>query len=233
MMHRKLGLQKSWFPVGLFSGLWGVVLAGLITGLGYPIAPARGQTPEPAIPSTVLPGSVTPETGRVQTTPVLLNPGATGAAVENLQRALAQLGLYRLPVDGDYGPATVEAVEAFQRQQGLPVDGILGPQTQQALVRATTSQPLLSNLTFVGPKDIAFTPLTFTSPDPPPSAIWLVLMPMVPVVGGALTYLNRRLNEQRRRQRARRRVRRRNPPPKRLPGWLLLLGLHLSLGLVA
>ncbi|NJL45354.1 MAG: hypothetical protein HC922_05655 [Leptolyngbyaceae cyanobacterium SM2_3_12] len=143
----------------------------------------------------------------------MLKSGATGSAVENLQQDLAQLGIFRLPIDGVYGPATVEAVEDFQRQQGLPVDGIAGPQTRQALDLTTTPQPLLSGSTFLGPQDVVFTPLVVASPDPPPSALWLALMPLVPIVGGALTYLHRRLNEQRRRQRARRRVRRRNPPP--------------------
>jgi hypothetical protein len=47
--------------------------------------------------------------------------------------------------------------------------------------------------TFVSAQPLAFTPLTFSQPPPPPSPFWLLLMPLVPLMGGALTYLQRRL----------------------------------------
>ena len=59
-----------------------------------------------------------------------------------------------LQVDGDFGPNTRSAVEAFQRDHQLTVDGKVGPQTQVALDRAlrdhaaqkaTTSRTLLSD----------------------------------------------------------------------------------------
>ena len=65
-----------------------------------------------------------------------LKPGATGAQVKLLQRALASLGYSTGVVDGQYGPATKQAVTAFQKADGLTADGIFGPKTLQALTRA-------------------------------------------------------------------------------------------------
>ncbi|MGQ9779661.1 MAG: L,D-transpeptidase family protein [Bacillota bacterium] len=55
-----------------------------------------------------------------------LGPGEQGAPVAFLQRRLRQLGFYRGRIDGDYGPATEEAVMAAQRAHGLPVTGRIG-----------------------------------------------------------------------------------------------------------
>jgi N-acetylmuramoyl-L-alanine amidase len=44
----------------------------------------------------------------------------------------------KLPVDGDFGPATETAVEAFQSAHGLVPDGIVGSQTRTALKQAIT-----------------------------------------------------------------------------------------------
>jgi uncharacterized protein with PIN domain len=57
--------------------------------------------------------------------------------IEAAQRALARLGFGRLPVDGEIGRRTRRAIQAFERRQGLPVTGELGPATLEALARAT------------------------------------------------------------------------------------------------
>ena len=63
-----------------------------------------------------------------------LSEGDSGAAVETLQARLNVWGANpALAVDGDFGPATLAAVKAFQTQQNLTVDGVVGPQTWAAL----------------------------------------------------------------------------------------------------
>lgn len=49
--------------------------------------------------------------------------GGSSSAVARLQHAL------RLPVDGEFGPATEAAVRRLQARHGLPVDGVVGPAT--------------------------------------------------------------------------------------------------------
>lgn len=64
--------------------------------------------------------------------PVLMI-GSTGAPVRVVQRRLHVIA------DGVFGPITLRAVEAFQRQHRLAVDGIVGARTWGALKRHTAS----------------------------------------------------------------------------------------------
>jgi peptidoglycan hydrolase-like protein with peptidoglycan-binding domain len=59
--------------------------------------------------------------------------GAKSDAVRRLQRALRRTPNLGLVVDGDFGPATDQAVREFQQGAGLVVDGIVGPLTWAAL----------------------------------------------------------------------------------------------------
>jgi peptidoglycan hydrolase-like protein with peptidoglycan-binding domain len=91
-------------------------------------------------------GSTSKATGHTpdKVSPVL-KQGAHGIAVHDLQANLVQLG-YRngkdqlLKVDGDFGPDTRQAVEAFQRDHQLAVDGKAGPTTQAALHAAVQAR---------------------------------------------------------------------------------------------
>jgi peptidoglycan hydrolase-like protein with peptidoglycan-binding domain len=58
--------------------------------------------------------------------------GATGGCVVELQNLLDENGQH-LIVDGQFGPSTVAAVEAFQTAAKIGVDGQVGPQTKHAL----------------------------------------------------------------------------------------------------
>ncbi|WP_027309092.1 SpoIID/LytB domain-containing protein [Caloramator sp. ALD01] len=58
-----------------------------------------------------------------------LKLGTTGEDVKMLQEALKRLGYFKLTTTTYYGTATRDAVNAFQRANGLKVDGMVGPQT--------------------------------------------------------------------------------------------------------
>jgi peptidoglycan hydrolase-like protein with peptidoglycan-binding domain len=61
----------------------------------------------------------------------MLAEGSHGDAVHMVQETLNKGGW--LKEDGIFGPATADAVKAFQRSKGLAPDGIVGPLTQGAL----------------------------------------------------------------------------------------------------
>jgi hypothetical protein len=62
----------------------------------------------------------------------MLSIGDKGEAVKVLQIELQAEGL-RVLADGDFGPMTAQAVEAFQKRRLLTVDGKVGPKTGAAL----------------------------------------------------------------------------------------------------
>ena len=88
-------------------------LAALLVDQGAPLAAAASH------PYTQLVG---------------LRPGALGESVVTLQQRLLDLGVrVRGGADGVFGPATAEAVRAFQDARGLNVDGIVDDATAAAL----------------------------------------------------------------------------------------------------
>jgi hypothetical protein len=60
--------------------------------------------------------------------------GSQGNEVRKIQEKLQSLGIYRGPLDGDFGGGTEGAVKIFQEREGLEVDGIVGPATWGKLV---------------------------------------------------------------------------------------------------
>ncbi|MEU4426006.1 peptidoglycan-binding protein [Actinoplanes sp. NPDC024001] len=82
-------------------------------------------------------GVVGPQTWRALI--VEVRPGSQGSAVRGVQHEFQLRGDVAPAADGVYGPATEEAVRAFQgaaRAEGadLEVDGVVGPLTWQALI---------------------------------------------------------------------------------------------------
>jgi peptidoglycan hydrolase-like protein with peptidoglycan-binding domain len=80
-----------------------------------------------------------------------LKQGASGPAVSELQTLLNKNGA-RLSVDGQFGPATANAVRDYQASRGLTADGIVGPKTWNAL--RTNAPPVVQPPT--GPGNGAF-----------------------------------------------------------------------------
>ncbi|WP_155523757.1 peptidoglycan-binding protein [Nodosilinea nodulosa] len=72
----------------------------------------------------------------------LTNPYTSGTDVQQLQRDLVRWGA-KISPDGIFGPATQQAVEAFQRSQGLLPDCIVGPMTWIALQKQPPAYRLL------------------------------------------------------------------------------------------
>ena len=101
--------------------------AGAFGGGGS--SPTRPVTTATQAPPT----TASPARAPVQPPATTLTPGNSGRQVKRLQRALAQLGYSPGRVDGRYGPATQNALERFQRANGLEPDGVLGPNTLKAL----------------------------------------------------------------------------------------------------
>jgi peptidoglycan hydrolase-like protein with peptidoglycan-binding domain len=62
-----------------------------------------------------------------------LHLGSKGMHVKEIQTCLKRLGYYTGNIDGIFGTQTKQAVERFQREQGLVVDGIVGTKTRAAL----------------------------------------------------------------------------------------------------
>lgn len=64
-----------------------------------------------------------------------LKIGMRGPAIAQVQSALQELGFYRGPLDGIFGPGTEAAVIAFQESAQLSADGVVGPATWRALLQ--------------------------------------------------------------------------------------------------
>jgi hypothetical protein len=98
-----------------------------------PNAPAVTETDTATATTTETePSDVVPE-GQT------LSEGDSGRPVRQLQRALAALG-YDVATDGDYGPATTEAVTAFQEDEDLEADGVAGTRTIRAINEALANR---------------------------------------------------------------------------------------------
>jgi hypothetical protein len=57
-----------------------------------------------------------------------------------IQAALAKLGMYHGAIDGQIGPLSREAIRCFQRAWGLKEDGQPGPKTQRTLAYVTAER---------------------------------------------------------------------------------------------
>ncbi len=74
-----------------------------------------------------------------QITNALSKKGSTGNEVIQIQKKLKHWGYYNGKIDGIYGSKTKNAVEKFQKNNGLISDGIAGKKTLEAMGIQTTS----------------------------------------------------------------------------------------------
>jgi len=74
-----------------------------------------------------------------QITNVISKKGSTGNEVIQIQKKLKHWGYYKGEIDGIYGSKTKNAVEKFQKNNGLISDGIAGKKTLEAMGIQTTS----------------------------------------------------------------------------------------------
>lgn len=63
----------------------------------------------------------------------VLQQGSKGRSVTLLQNVLASTKDYLAAIDGDFGPRTKAAVQAFQRRSNLVSDGVVADRTWHAL----------------------------------------------------------------------------------------------------
>jgi N-acetyl-anhydromuramyl-L-alanine amidase AmpD len=133
--HKVHGIPLKLAKTASDSGLGWHGMAGGV--FGHPACPGANivaQLPEIVRRAAVLAGEkppVTPPAPKPANDPVLRS-GATGSPVRTLQNLLNKKGA-KLAVDGDFGPATLAAVKAFQKSAKLVVDGVVGPATWAAL----------------------------------------------------------------------------------------------------
>ena len=118
-----------------------IVLAFVLGGGDDGDGEAGLTTPTVATTDTAPTTTTTTETGPGQEIPEgeTLTEGDSGRSVRQLQRALQSLG-YAVTPDGDYGPATSEAVAAFQEDSELEADGVAGAETITAINEALAGQ---------------------------------------------------------------------------------------------
>ncbi|MEA4929390.1 MAG: peptidoglycan-binding protein [Candidatus Limiplasma sp.] len=131
----KMGLTKD-----------GVATPDVLTILNGATAVSAGETVTPTPSPTVAPPTGT------------LRQGDTGTDVKKVQQRLKDLGYFTATVDGKFGDATVKALQAFQKKNGLTQDGVCGTQTRAVLF---AQSPVYANATPT-PTPVATTAVVIT-----------------------------------------------------------------------
>ncbi|MGW3045257.1 peptidoglycan-binding domain-containing protein [Kitasatospora sp. NPDC001159] len=108
----------------------GLSLAAVLTGVGAFTATATGTASATPAPPVGSPVSMTSAA-----CPTNLRQGEVDGCVTQLQMELNLSGAVQVGVDGQFGPATYNAVVSFQAAHDLTPDGIVGPATKATLDR--------------------------------------------------------------------------------------------------
>ncbi|MBO0845576.1 MAG: peptidoglycan-binding protein [Nocardioides sp.] len=124
--------------------------------------PTSSPTTDPSTPASSRSTDPSPKVTHHPPRPPqdVLEPGATGTQVRELQQRLFQLAWLPETTTGVYDGATVAAVKGFQGKRGLPTTGVLDRRTWDRLVGMTTtpSHDAMFNVlhpgrTLIGPGD--------------------------------------------------------------------------------
>ena len=110
------------------------LMAGRTASLSAEVRYEKSLTPTPA-PTAFNVMQVTPDPNEPTPEPLLRN-GSAGERVTAAQQRLQELGYYTGAIDGQFGPGTMDAVQRFQRRNGLEADGMIGSDTSAALYAA-------------------------------------------------------------------------------------------------
>jgi hypothetical protein len=117
--------------------LAGLGVAATVTALA--VAAGGATTASASAGSASSASSVSAPAAAAYTPPTrILKEGMNGADVKALQQRLAALKYYPGPIDGSFGPDTLEAVWAFQEVNRLSVNGVVSSITGRALVHPRT-----------------------------------------------------------------------------------------------
>jgi peptidoglycan hydrolase-like protein with peptidoglycan-binding domain len=170
---------------------WALGLAALTALLGGQGGLAIPQTD----PSTVLATEATDLAATDLNDPgtILLQQGDRGPTVATLQRLLNTLGDPDLEDDGIYGQQTAVRIASLQRTYGQTPDGDQVTWQTWGLIWAEPWVGLYRSLPTAGLLTAAEQKAQTAEDGASPSPLWLILMPAIPLLGGALTYWKRRL----------------------------------------
>ena len=117
------------------------VLVAVVALVAVARVALTGEEPPPRATSAAQQASASPPPAARPAAPLrTLAPGDRGAAVRDLQAALAALGHYGSAPDAAFGQGTAAAVAAFQGERGLVADGVAGPTTARALLEAVAER---------------------------------------------------------------------------------------------
>jgi len=97
----------------------------------------------------------------------MMYPGDSGEDIQKMQQRLKDLGYFDTDPTGYYGDATVNAVKAFQDNNGLTVDGKAGQQTRSILYSGS-AKPANGNSGTSTPPTSPSAPVESTEPTPAP-----------------------------------------------------------------
>lgn len=114
--------MKIWFAAGLVLLLFGIVYGVSQFGRSTEDVSTHDEKPKHAVP--VFSDQV-------------IDYGAFGKDVYELQGRLGFLGFYHGKLDSYFGPKTRESLKWFQSEFGMEVDGLAGPKTKLKLYNAT------------------------------------------------------------------------------------------------